>query len=90
MTKKKVALIGTNGVPAHYGGIETLAEYLTRDLGEEYDLYCYCSKTPKEKPTLSRPSVKSSKYFTQVQPDYVLESRHPRGQVNNKEDVPES
>lgn len=49
MAKKKVALIGTNGVPAHYGGIETLAEYLTRDLGEEYDLYCYCSKTPKEK-----------------------------------------
>ena len=46
---KKVALIGTNGVPAHYGGIETLAEYLTRDLNEDYDLYCYCSKTPKEK-----------------------------------------
>ena len=47
--KKKVALIGTNGIPAHYGGIETLAEYLARDLNEEYDLYCYCSKTPKEK-----------------------------------------
>ena len=46
---KKVALIGTNGVPAHYGGIETLAEYLARDLNEDYDLYCYCSKTPKEK-----------------------------------------
>lgn len=46
---KKVALIGTNGVPAHYGGIETLAEYLTRDLNEDYDLYCYCSKIPKEK-----------------------------------------
>ena len=46
---KKVALIGTNGVPAHYGGIETLAEYLTRDLSEDYELYCYCSKTPKEK-----------------------------------------
>jgi glycosyltransferase involved in cell wall biosynthesis len=46
---KKVVLIGTNGVPANYGGIETLAEYLTRDLNEYYDLYCYCSKTPKEK-----------------------------------------
>ena len=46
---KKVVLIGTNGVPAHYGGIETLAEYLTRDLNEDYDLYCYCSKTPKDK-----------------------------------------
>lgn len=49
MAKKKVVLIGTNGVPANYGGIETLAEYLTRDLNEYYDLYCYCSKTPKEK-----------------------------------------
>ncbi len=47
--KIKVALIGTNGIPAHYGGIETLAEYLARDLNEDYDLYCYCSKTPKEK-----------------------------------------
>lgn len=49
MAKKKVALIGTNGIPANYGGIETLAEYLARDLNEDYDLYCYCSKTPKEK-----------------------------------------
>lgn len=49
MAKKKVALIGTNGIPAHYGGIETLAEYLARDLNEDYDLYCYCSKTPKGK-----------------------------------------
>lgn len=46
---KKVVLIGTNGVPAQYGGIETLAEYLTRDLSEDYDLYCYCSRTPKKK-----------------------------------------
>lgn len=49
MAKKKVVLIGTNGIPANYGGIETLAEYLARDLNEDYDLYCYCSKTPKEK-----------------------------------------
>ena len=49
MEKKKVVLIGTNGIPANYGGIETLAEYLARDLNEDYDLYCYCSKTPKDK-----------------------------------------
>lgn len=49
MVMKKIVLIGTNGIPAHYGGIETLAEYLARDLDEDYDLYCYCSKTPKEK-----------------------------------------
>lgn len=49
MTKKKVVLIGTNGLPANYGGMETLAEYLARDLSREYELYCYCSKTPSEK-----------------------------------------
>lgn len=49
MDKKKVVLIGTNGLPANYGGMETLAEYLARDLSKDYDLYCYCSKTPKEK-----------------------------------------
>jgi glycosyltransferase involved in cell wall biosynthesis len=49
MKKKKVALIGTNGIPAKYGGFETLTEYLARNLNTEYDLYCYCAKTPKDK-----------------------------------------
>jgi glycosyltransferase involved in cell wall biosynthesis len=47
--KRKVAIIGTNGLPAKYGGFETLAEYLAKGLNIEYDLYCYCSKTSKEK-----------------------------------------
>lgn len=47
--KKKVVLIGTNGIPATYGGIETLAEYLARDLSQYYDLYCFCSKSQKER-----------------------------------------
>jgi len=46
--KKKVALIGTNGIPANYGGFETLTEYLAKYLNEEYDLYCYCAKTPNK------------------------------------------
>jgi glycosyltransferase involved in cell wall biosynthesis len=49
MRKKKVSLIGTNGIPARYGGFETLTEYLARNLNQDYDLYCYCAKTPKEK-----------------------------------------
>lgn len=47
--KKKVALIGTNGIPARYGGFETLTEYLAKYLNEEFELTVYCSKTPKEK-----------------------------------------
>jgi glycosyltransferase involved in cell wall biosynthesis len=49
MKKKKVSLIGTNGIPARYGGFETLTEYLAKNLNQEYDLYCYCAKIPKEK-----------------------------------------
>jgi glycosyltransferase involved in cell wall biosynthesis len=48
-TKRKIAIIGTNGLPARYGGFETLVEYLVKGLNKEYELYCYCSKTPKKK-----------------------------------------
>jgi len=41
--KKKVAIIGTVGVPANYGGFETLAEHLIEDLGNEHDITVYCS-----------------------------------------------
>lgn len=47
--KKKVAIIGTNGIPSKYGGFETLAEYLSKYLSEDYEVIVYCSKTPKEK-----------------------------------------
>jgi len=45
----KVSLIGTNGIPANYGGFETLTEYLAKFLNKDYEMYCYCAKTPKEK-----------------------------------------
>ncbi len=48
---KKVAIIGTVGVPASYGSFETLAEHLVKNLGDNYDLTVYCTKKkyPKEK-----------------------------------------
>lgn len=46
--KKKVALIGANGIPARYGGFETLTEFLAKYLGGEFDITVYCSKTSKE------------------------------------------
>jgi glycosyltransferase involved in cell wall biosynthesis len=41
--KKKVAIIGTVGLPANYGGFETLTDHIVRNLGEQYDLTVYCS-----------------------------------------------
>jgi glycosyltransferase involved in cell wall biosynthesis len=48
-SKKKVAIIGTVGLPANYGGFETLTEHLVKNLHQEYALSVYCSgkKYPK-------------------------------------------
>ena len=47
--KKKVAIIGTNGLPAKYGGFETLTHHLTLNLADDFDFIVYCSKTPRNK-----------------------------------------
>jgi len=39
----KVAIIGTVGLPANYGGFETLTEYLTKHLANRFDITVYCS-----------------------------------------------
>ena len=41
--KKKVAIIGVVGVPARYGGLETLAHHLVLELGGEFELSVYNS-----------------------------------------------
>jgi GT2 family glycosyltransferase/glycosyltransferase involved in cell wall biosynthesis len=43
MRKKKVAIIGTVGIPAKYGGFETLTEQLVNNLHSEFDFTVYCS-----------------------------------------------
>ncbi len=45
---KKVAIIGTVGIPAKYGGFETLTEYLTKELNTLFDITVYCSKKSYE------------------------------------------
>lgn len=40
---RKVAIIGTVGLPAKYGGFETLANYLALHLAQQYELTVYCS-----------------------------------------------
>lgn len=47
---KKISIIGTVGVPAIYGGFETLTEHLTERLGKKNQLTVFCSsKSYKEK-----------------------------------------
>jgi len=40
---KKVAIVGVQGIPAKYGGFESLAEYLVRYLNKRFDITVYCS-----------------------------------------------
>ena len=40
---KRVAIIGTVGVPAKYGGFETLAHHLVEQLADKTDMTVYCS-----------------------------------------------
>lgn len=41
--KTKVAIIGTVGLPAKYGGFETLTAHLVEELSDQYDFTVYCS-----------------------------------------------
>jgi len=40
---KKIAIVGTVGLPAKYGGWETLVDQLTKRLSSSYDFTVYCS-----------------------------------------------
>ena len=46
--KKKLAIVGTVGIPSKYGGFETLTEYITKDLSEKYDITVFCSSKSYE------------------------------------------
>ncbi|SHN44873.1 DUF1972 domain-containing protein [Chitinophaga sp. CF418] len=43
-SKKRIAIIGTVGIPARYGGFETLAEQLVARLSHEFSFTVFCSK----------------------------------------------
>lgn len=44
---RSIAIIGTAGLPSRYGGFETLAHYLTENLGNDHHITVYCPKTLK-------------------------------------------
>lgn len=41
--KIKVHIVGTHGVPAKYGGFETLADFLCQYLNDDFDITVYCN-----------------------------------------------
>lgn len=48
--KKKIAIVGTQGLPASYGGFETLVEYIADYLSDQFEITIFCSsKVYKDK-----------------------------------------
>lgn len=49
---KRIAIIGSVGVPGRYGGFETLVENLVAELGDAFELTVYCSgkRYPEPRP----------------------------------------
>ena len=41
--RRKLYIVGTHGVPARYGGFETLADHLCQHLNEDFDITVYCN-----------------------------------------------
>ena len=61
---KKVAIIGTVGVPANYGGFETLVEQLVRhNSSDDLQYAVYCSKNH---------TMKSAGYIMGLKPNMSI------------------
>lgn len=60
MKVKKVAIVGTHGVPSKYGGFETLAENLVKNLSTDYNFTVYCNGSiyPKKERTNRNKNLK--------------------------------
>lgn len=48
MKNKKIAIIGCNGIPANYGGLETLTENIVLGLSDKIKITVYCSKYKRQ------------------------------------------
>ena len=56
---KTLAIIGTNDLPAKYGGFETLTNYLAANFDKTtHNVIVYCSKNPKQNRLKSYNEVK--------------------------------
>jgi hypothetical protein len=57
--KKTIAFVGSVGIPARYGGFETLVEQLSKRLVSKHEIFVFAHRNPiqnpKEKRTINRP-----------------------------------
>lgn len=61
---ESLGIVGTVGVPAKYGGFETLVHYLVSNLNNQYDMTVYCSQSAyKEEEQISQWNGAKLKYI---------------------------
>ena len=56
--KKRISIIGTVGLPARYGGWETLVDHITRHLANKYEITVFCSSNRYDEKILNYNGVK--------------------------------
>lgn len=61
--KKKIAIIGSMGIPAKYGGFETLSEQLCLHLADRFDITVYCSSIAYPKQQRKNTPIKVNRIF---------------------------
>jgi glycosyltransferase involved in cell wall biosynthesis len=64
MKKPKLAIVGTVGVPAKYGGFETLAEYILEDMVHHFEVTVFCETNAYKGKKLTRYKGAELKYIS--------------------------
>lgn len=67
--KNHVAVIGSAGVPARYGGFETLAHQLVTHLSQDFRLTVYCSSTLYPKKERQKIFSKARLFYVPLKPN---------------------
>lgn len=79
MKKLSIAILGTRGVPARYGGFETFAEHLSVGLAQKgHDVYVYCPRYQEYKES----SYQGVRLVFISNFEYLFKSRIPRAVCN--------
>lgn len=79
MDKLSVAILGTRGTPARYGGFETFAEHLSLGLAQQgHEVYVYCPKYQAYK----EPTYQGVHLIFVSNFEYLFKDRIPRAVCN--------
>ncbi len=71
MKKKRVAIIGTVGLPSNYGGFETLTNHLVEHLSAMFNISVYCSKVRYSKEERRKTYKGASLFYMPFKPNGI-------------------